>query len=48
MHGLGTLRANEGKEYFCELAKHKKDFKWESEMDGDASEMASSKKNIEA
>ncbi|KAG0580579.1 hypothetical protein KC19_4G184100 [Ceratodon purpureus] len=46
--GLGTSTAKEGKEYFRELIKHKKDFMWESEMDGDAIEMAFSKKKIEA
>lgn len=46
--GLGTSTSKEGKEYFRELVKHKKDFKWESEMDGDAIEMAFSKKKIEA
>jgi hypothetical protein len=44
MQGLGTSTSKEGKEYFRELIRHKKDFKWESEMDGDAIEMAFSKK----
>ena len=48
MQGLGTSTSKEGKEYFRELIKHKKDFKWESEMDGDAIEMAFSKKKIDA
>jgi DNA topoisomerase-2 len=46
--GLGTSTSKEGKEYFRELVRHKKDFKWESDLDGDAIEMAFSKKKIEA
>jgi hypothetical protein len=46
--GLGTSTAKEGKEYFRDLSKHKKDFHWESQDDGDAIEMAFSKKKVEA
>ncbi|EPS67102.1 hypothetical protein M569_07672 [Genlisea aurea] len=38
----------EGKEYFEDLSKHKKDFVWVDEEDGDAIELAFSKKKIEA
>lgn len=48
LQGLGTSTAKEGKEYFRELVRHKKDFRWETEIDGDAIEMAFSKKKIEA
>ncbi|GFP92089.1 DNA topoisomerase 2 [Phtheirospermum japonicum] len=46
--GLGTSTDQEGKEYFEDLGKHKKDFVWEDEQDGDAIELAFSKKKIEA
>ncbi|CAK9876172.1 unnamed protein product [Sphagnum jensenii] len=46
--GLGTSTAKEGKEYFRDLSKHKKDFHWENQDDGDAIEMAFSKKKVEA
>eukprot|EP00250_Pteridium_aquilinum_P019523 c24465_g1_i1 orf=369-4922(-) len=46
--GLGTSTAKEGKEYFRDLEKNKKDFSWETEEDGDAIEMAFSKKKIDA
>ncbi|KAJ9671211.1 hypothetical protein PVL29_027276 [Vitis rotundifolia] len=36
-----------GKEYFKDLAKHKNDFMWVDEKDGDAIELAFSKKKIE-
>ncbi|XP_072964044.1 DNA topoisomerase 2 [Typha angustifolia] len=46
--GLGTSTSKEGKEYFEDIAKHKKDFVWVDEQDGDAIELAFSKKKIEA
>ncbi|KAJ0989896.1 hypothetical protein J5N97_008252 [Dioscorea zingiberensis] len=46
--GLGTSTSKEGKEYFSDLAKHKKDFLWVDQQDGDAIELAFSKKKIEA
>ncbi|GAB4832574.1 DNA topoisomerase 2 [Ancistrocladus abbreviatus] len=46
--GLGTSNSNEGKEYFKDLEKHRKDFVWRDEQDGDAIELAFSKKKIEA
>ncbi|KAK1259798.1 DNA topoisomerase 2 [Acorus gramineus] len=46
--GLGTSTSKEGKEYFRDLDKHKKDFVWADDNDGDAIEMAFSKKKIEA
>ncbi|XWS74968.1 hypothetical protein CRYUN_Cryun01aG0044300 [Craigia yunnanensis] len=46
--GLGTSTSREGKEYFTDLDKHKKEFLWEGDQDGDAIELAFSKKKIEA
>ncbi|CAK9140401.1 unnamed protein product, partial [Ilex paraguariensis] len=46
--GLGTSTSKEGKEYFNDLGKHKKDFVWVDEQDGDAIQLAFSKKKIEA
>ncbi|PSS24455.1 DNA topoisomerase [Actinidia chinensis var. chinensis] len=46
--GLGTSTSKEGKEYFNDLSKHKKDFIWVDEQDGEAIELAFSKKKIEA
>ncbi|ESQ54348.1 hypothetical protein EUTSA_v10024219mg [Eutrema salsugineum] len=46
--GLGTSTSKEGKEYFKRLDLHKKDFVWEDEQDGEAIELAFSKKKIEA
>ncbi|KAG7578464.1 C-terminal associated domain of TOPRIM [Arabidopsis thaliana x Arabidopsis arenosa] len=46
--GLGTSTSEEGKEYFSNLGLHKKDFVWEDEQDGEAIELAFSKKKIEA
>uniref|UniRef100_A0A7N0TUR6 DNA topoisomerase 2 n=1 Tax=Kalanchoe fedtschenkoi TaxID=63787 RepID=A0A7N0TUR6_KALFE len=46
--GLGTSTSKEGKEYFAELNKHKKDFVWSDDQDGEAIELAFSKKKIEA
>ncbi|XP_011621441.1 DNA topoisomerase 2 isoform X2 [Amborella trichopoda] len=46
--GLGTSTSQEGKEYFKEINKHKKDFIWVDDQDGDAIELAFSKKKIEA
>ncbi|KAL3537453.1 hypothetical protein ACH5RR_000819 [Cinchona calisaya] len=46
--GLGTSTSKEGKEYFKDLEKHKKDFVWVDEQDEEAIELAFSKKKIEA
>ncbi|CAI9769727.1 unnamed protein product [Fraxinus pennsylvanica] len=46
--GLGTSTDKEGKEYFKDLGKHKKDFVWGDDHDGEAIELAFSKKKIEA
>ncbi|CAA0808911.1 DNA topoisomerase 2 [Striga hermonthica] len=46
--GLGTSTDQEAKEYFQDLGKHKKDFVWVDEQDGDSIELAFSKKKIEA
>ncbi|KAH9309452.1 hypothetical protein KI387_037363, partial [Taxus chinensis] len=48
IQGLGTSTSKEGKEYFIDLDKHKKDFVWVDEKDGDAIELAFSRKKIEA
>ncbi|KAG8391224.1 hypothetical protein BUALT_Bualt01G0165600 [Buddleja alternifolia] len=45
--GLGTSTDQEGKEYFQDLGMHKKDFVWENDQDGEAIELAFSKKKIE-
>ncbi|KAI4323425.1 hypothetical protein L6164_023032 [Bauhinia variegata] len=45
--GLGTSSPQEGREYFRDLRKHKKDFFWEDDHDGDAIELAFSKKKAE-
>ncbi|KAI4352117.1 hypothetical protein L6164_006398 [Bauhinia variegata] len=42
--GLGTSSPQEGREYFRDLVKHKKDFVWEDDHDGDAIKLAFSKK----
>ncbi|XP_076941033.1 DNA topoisomerase 2-like [Bidens hawaiensis] len=46
--GLGTSSGKEGAEYFADIEKHKKDFVWADDEDGDAIELAFSKKKIEA
>ncbi|KAH6759755.1 topoisomerase II [Perilla frutescens var. frutescens] len=46
--GLGTSTNEEAKEYFRDLVKHRKDFVWASDEDGEAIELAFSKKKIEA
>ncbi|CAA7041898.1 unnamed protein product [Microthlaspi erraticum] len=46
--GLGTSTSKEGREYFEKLDIHKKDFVWENDQDGEAIELAFSKKKIEA
>ncbi|KAF7133130.1 hypothetical protein RHSIM_Rhsim09G0080900 [Rhododendron simsii] len=46
--GLGTSTSKEGKEYFNVLESHRKNFIWEDEKDGEAIELAFSKKKIEA
>ncbi|KAF7836067.1 DNA topoisomerase 2 [Senna tora] len=45
--GLGTSSPQEGREYFRDLDKHRKDFVWEDDHDGSAIEMAFSKKKAE-
>ncbi|XP_022152632.1 DNA topoisomerase 2 isoform X2 [Momordica charantia] len=45
--GLGTSTSKEGREYFEQLGKHKKDFVWQDDHDGEAIELAFSKKKIE-
>ncbi|KAG6654498.1 DNA topoisomerase 2-like isoform X1 [Carya illinoinensis] len=45
--GLGTSTSKEGREYFANLDKHRKDFIWVDQQDGDAIELAFSKKKIE-
>ncbi len=45
--GLGTSNAQEAKEYFAALLRHKIDFTWEGDEDGDAIEMAFSKKRAD-
>ncbi|KAL6006450.1 hypothetical protein ACLOJK_037404 [Asimina triloba] len=45
--GLGTSTSEEGKDYFKDIDKHKKEFVWENEEDSDAIELAFSKKKIE-
>jgi DNA topoisomerase-2 len=44
---LGTSTSKEGREYFANLEKHRKDFIWVDDQDGDAIELAFSKKKIE-
>ncbi|PPR98423.1 hypothetical protein GOBAR_AA22235 [Gossypium barbadense] len=46
--GLGTSTGPEGKKYFKDIDKHMKEFVWEGDRDGDAIELAFSKKKIEA
>ena len=48
IQGLGTSKSEEGKEYFKDIDKHKKEFVWADEQDGNAIELAFSKKKIEA
>ncbi|KDP43495.1 hypothetical protein JCGZ_16782 [Jatropha curcas] len=45
--GLGTNNQKEGKEYFKDIEKHKKDFIWMDDQDGNAIELAFSKKKID-
>uniref|UniRef100_A0ACD5YS87 Uncharacterized protein n=1 Tax=Avena sativa TaxID=4498 RepID=A0ACD5YS87_AVESA len=44
--GLGTSTADEGREYFKDIAHHKKDFVWADDEDDKQIEMAFSKKKI--
>lgn len=46
--GLGTSDREEAKKYFQDLGTHKKEFRWAGDDDGDAIELAFSKKKIEA
>ncbi|KAG2670723.1 hypothetical protein I3760_14G101100 [Carya illinoinensis] len=45
--GLETSTSKEGMEYFANLDKNRKDFIWVDQQDGDAIELAFSKKKIE-
>ena len=42
--GLGTSTAQEAKEYFSQMSKHRKEFVWSGEADGDRMDMAFSKR----
>ncbi|KAF8750223.1 hypothetical protein HU200_012478 [Digitaria exilis] len=44
--GLGTSTAKEGQAYFTDIDKHKKDFVWVDDQDGNEIELAFSKKRI--
>jgi DNA topoisomerase-2 len=44
--GLGTSTAQEGQEYFEDIAKHKKEFVWADDQDDTAIELPFSKKKI--
>ncbi|CAI5531036.1 unnamed protein product, partial [Closterium sp. Naga37s-1] len=46
--GLGTSTPKEAKEYFAQLDRHRKDFEWGGEGDGERIEMAFSKKAVDA
>ncbi|KAI3958943.1 hypothetical protein MKX01_023619 [Papaver californicum] len=45
---LGTNTSKEGKEYFSDLGRYKKDFVWVDEQDDEVIDMTFSKKKIEA
>jgi DNA topoisomerase II len=45
--GLGTSSSAEAKEYFSDLPRHKLDFKWEGEQDGDLIDLVFSKKRAD-
>ncbi|KAI3875654.1 hypothetical protein MKX03_035024 [Papaver bracteatum] len=45
--GLGTSTSKEGKQYFLDLGKHKKDFVWVDRHDGEAIQLAFGKDKIE-
>ncbi|KDD76869.1 subunit A of DNA gyrase/topoisomerase IV, partial [Helicosporidium sp. ATCC 50920] len=45
--GLGTSTAAEAKTYFAALERHRKEFVWHGQEDGQALEMAFSKKKVE-
>lgn len=45
--GLGTSSAQEAKEYFSELQRHKIDFVWNSDEDGDSIDLAFNKKRVD-
>ncbi|GAB4817907.1 hypothetical protein N2152v2_004953 [Parachlorella kessleri] len=45
--GLGTSTAKEAKEYFAAIDSHRKEFTWEGDEDGQAIEMAFSKKKVD-
>lgn len=45
--GLGTSTQEEAREYFSRLDQHRKEFVWAGDQDGDAIELAFSKKRID-
>jgi len=45
--GLGTSTAKEAKDYFANLDEHVKSFRWGSDADGDAIDMAFAKKRVD-
>ncbi|EFN59062.1 hypothetical protein CHLNCDRAFT_137783 [Chlorella variabilis] len=45
--GLGTSTADEAKQYFANIQSHRKEFVWDGDADGQALEMAFSKKKVE-
>jgi DNA topoisomerase II len=45
--GLGTSTSAEAKEYFARIGSHRKQFEWRGDEDGEALEMAFSKKKVE-
>ncbi|KAL4420378.1 hypothetical protein ABPG77_002318 [Micractinium sp. CCAP 211/92] len=45
--GLGTSTADEAKQYFANIHSHRKEFVWEGNQDGEALEMAFSKKKVD-
>ncbi|PNH12210.1 DNA topoisomerase 2 [Tetrabaena socialis] len=45
--GLGTSTAEEAQDYFSRLRQHKKEFTWSGDEDGNAIELAFSKKRID-
>eukprot|EP00899_Mesostigma_viride_P024673 jgi/Mesvir1/5390/Mv15465-RA.1 len=45
--GLGTSTAREAKEYFADLMRHRKEFQWEGEEDGESIQLAFSKKKVD-
>ena len=46
--GLGTSTSAEGRAYFSDLAKHRRNFKWGGQVDSDKLQMAFSKQHVAA